>query len=330
MIDHVRNSQGVELDQVEVLILDEADRLLEMGFTDEVTELVKFCPIGRQTLLFSATMTDKVDELVKLSLNKPVRIRVNSADHVVDRLVQEFIRIRENREGDREAILLALVTRNFKKQTIIFFEEKVQCHRLAIVFGLAGLSCGELHGNMTQRQRLESLQQFKDGTVDYLLCTELAARGLDVKGCSTVINFFMPREMSRYIHRVGRTARAGRAGKAVTLVGERGRPLLREIVKNSSANIKSRTVPVEVVRSRYSLLASSDCFVPYRRFKSGGRGLKTWRPLSMKYMRQRERRRCFVWQTWKPPRLRTSLYMQMRLRPDLLGHGSNLRKRRRW
>lgn len=162
-------------------MLDEADRLLDLGFQDEVNEIIKSCPITRQSLLFSATMNTKVDQLVSLSLKRPVRIRISnkaSGDvsnkdlEVAPHLEQEFVRIRSGNEGvNREAILLALLTRTYKKQTIVFFDTKAAAHRLMILCGLCGIKCAELHGNLTQSQRLDALDQFREGGVDILLAT---------------------------------------------------------------------------------------------------------------------------------------------------------------
>ncbi|CAM9916771.1 unnamed protein product, partial [Hapterophycus canaliculatus] len=116
MVDHLTNSASVHMDDVEILVLDEADRLLELGFQEEVAELVKSCPAGRQTLLFSATMNTKVDDLASLALNKPVRVRASPMNSAPQRLVQEFVRIRQSREQDREAILLSLLSRLVKAQ----------------------------------------------------------------------------------------------------------------------------------------------------------------------------------------------------------------------
>jgi ATP-dependent RNA helicase DDX27 len=275
LLDHVTNSAGVTLEEVEFLVLDEADRLLDLGFQDEVNELIKACPIDRQTLLFSATMNTKVDDLILLSLKRPVRIRIsdkgsNSSGgrdlEVAPRLEQEFIRVRSGNEGvNREAMLVALLTRTFSTQTIVFFDTKKKAHRMMILCGLCGIQCAELHGNLTQSQRLESLEKFRKGEVEILLATDLAARGLDISRVETVINFEMPNQVETYIHRIGRTARAGRRGKSCTLIGEGRRHLMKEIMKDASdresiANknlltnqsknaiiIRSRSVPAPVI-----------------------------------------------------------------------------------
>ena len=209
LIDHIKNTPSFGLDSIEVLILDEADRLLEEAFLDQIKEIVKSCAPTRQTMLFSATMTDQVNELAAVSLRRPVKIFVDSNKAVAWNLQQEFVRIRPTHEKESEAVLAALLSRTCRDHSIVFIKTKYLCHRLHIVFGLLGLRVGELHGNMSQPQRLESLRAFKDGTVDILLTTDVAARGLDIVGVKTVVNFQLPNTLEQYIHRVGRTARAG-------------------------------------------------------------------------------------------------------------------------
>ncbi|KAH9849774.1 DEAD-domain-containing protein [Lenzites betulinus] len=228
LIDHLRNSPTFTLDALDILVLDEADRMLEDGFSDELTEIIKSCPTSRQTMLFSATMTDSVDELVKMSLNKPVRLFVDPKRVTASGLLQEFVRVRAGKEAERSALLVA---------------------QMRIVFSLLNMKCDELHGDLTQEQRLRALQQFRDGHVDYLMATDLASRGLDIKGIETVINYDMPGQLAQYLHRVGRTARAGLKGRSVTLVGEADRKLLKAAIKHSSSEdqVRHRQVPPEVV-----------------------------------------------------------------------------------
>ncbi|KAJ1980067.1 nucleolar DEAD-box protein required for synthesis of 60S ribosomal subunit [Dimargaris verticillata] len=251
LIDHLRNSPSFSLDHLEILVMDEADRMLEDGFKAELTEIVKCCPRSRQTMLFSATMTDNVDELIRLSLDKPVLVQIDSAKKTARRLVQEFIRVRQNHEEDRPAILAALCAKTYRRKTIVFFRSKLAVREMRIVFGLLGLGATEIHGDLTQEQRLEALEMFRDGEVDYLMATDVAARGLDIKGVSTVINFNMPVKYSQYLHRVGRTARAGKGGRSVTLAGEEDRKILRLVMKNSPAeNVRRRVIPPETI-ARY-------------------------------------------------------------------------------
>ncbi|KAI9063051.1 DEAD-domain-containing protein [Trametes sanguinea] len=249
LIDHLRNSPSFMLDALDILVLDEADRMLEDGFSDELTEIIKSCPPNRQTMLFSATMTDSVDELVKMSLNKPVRLFVDPKRSTARGLLQEFVRVRAGKEAERSALLVALCKRTFKSRVIIFFRSKKLAHQMRIVFSLLDMKCDELHGDLSQEQRLRALQQFRDGHVDYLMATDLASRGLDIKGIETVINYDMPGQLAQYLHRVGRTARAGKKGRSVTLVGEADRKMLKAAIKHSSNEdqVRHRQVPPEVV-----------------------------------------------------------------------------------
>ncbi|PKA66451.1 DEAD-box ATP-dependent RNA helicase 28 [Apostasia shenzhenica] len=242
IIDHLRNSQSVGLEDLAVLILDEADRLLELGFSSEIQELVRMCPKGRQTMLFSATMTEEVDQLVKLSLNKPIRLEADPSTKRPATLTEEIVRIRRMREANQEAVLLALCSKTFREKVIVFSGTKQAAHRLKIIFGLAGLKASELHGNLTQVQRLDALELFRKQQVDFLIATDVAARGLDIVGVQTVISFACPRDITSYVHRVGRTARAGREGYAVTFVSDSDRTLLKAIAKRAGSMLKNRIV----------------------------------------------------------------------------------------
>ncbi|KAE8736151.1 DEAD-box ATP-dependent RNA helicase 28 [Hibiscus syriacus] len=176
MIDHLRNTMSVDLDDLAVLILDEADRLLELGFNAEIHEL---------------TLT---------SLSDPSAKRPST-------LTEEVVRIRRMREVNQEAVLLSLCTKTFMSKVIIFSGTKQAAHRLKILFQLAGLQAAELHGDLTQVQRLDALERFRKQEVDFLIATDVAARGLDIIGVETVINYACPRDITSYVHRVGRTAR---------------------------------------------------------------------------------------------------------------------------
>lgn len=159
-IDHMRNSASFTVDTLEILVLDEADRMLEDGFADELNEILTTIPKSRQTMLFSATMTDKVDKLIPVGLNRPVRLMVDAKKQTVGTLIQEFVRLRPGREDKRLACLLYLCENVYTDKVIIFFRQKREAHRVRIIFGLSGLKVSELHGDMTQEQVIFSLQIF--------------------------------------------------------------------------------------------------------------------------------------------------------------------------
>ncbi|VUC32002.1 unnamed protein product [Clonostachys rosea] len=244
-IDHMRNSASFNVDTVEILVLDEADRMLEDGFADELNEILTTIPKSRQTMLFSATMTSTVDRLIRLGMTKPVRLMVDSQKKTVGTLVQEFVRLRPGREEKRLGYLVHLCKTLYTERVIVFFRQKKEAHQARIIFGLLGIACGELHGSMNQTMRITNVENFRDGKVTHLLATDLASRGLDIKGVDTVINYEAPQSLEIYVHRVGRTARAGRKGTAVTLAAEPDRKVVKAAVKagkSQGAKIMSRVI----------------------------------------------------------------------------------------
>lgn len=244
-IDFMRNSSSFDVSTIEILVLDEADRMLEDGFADELNEILTTIPKSRQTMLFSATMTSSVDSLIRVGLNRPVRLLVDAKRQTVAGLTQEFVRLRPGREDKRLGYLLYLCKNVFTTRTIIFFRQKKEAHRVRIIFGLLGLKAAELHGSMSQEQRINAIEAFRSENAAFLLATDLASRGLDIKNVETVINYEAPQSHEIYLHRVGRTARAGRSGRSCTIAAEPDRKVVKAAVKTSreqGAIIKSRVI----------------------------------------------------------------------------------------
>ncbi|XP_051114325.1 DEAD-box ATP-dependent RNA helicase 28-like isoform X2 [Andrographis paniculata] len=246
--EYIKCKRLIHLDELSVLILDEADRLLDTGFVEAVQYLVNMCSKRKQTMLFSATMTTNLDKVINLSLNKPVHLSTNKSSNMPTSLTAEVVDIRKH-NTDKRAILLALCSKIFTSKVIIFSGTKAMTHQLKILFGLARFKAMEYHGNLTEAQRLEALELFKKREVDFLITTDLAARGLDISSVETVINFVCPQNIESYIHRVGRTARAGRKGHAVTFVDSEDRSYYKKINKFVKSVCSGRGLTKRVVSS---------------------------------------------------------------------------------
>jgi len=263
LIDHVRNTQGFSLGAVQMLVVDEADRLLEMGFADELDELIRHLPSSRQTLFFSATMTTDVEALARVALRKPVVVAIGGLDaKVPTRLRQEFVRISHETMAERDAALLHLLDTTVNKRTVVFCKTRESVLLVGALLRVAGHSVVELRGNLSQRVRNENLDKFAQGDVAILVATDLAARGIDVLNVEAVINYEMPRTLTVYLHRVGRTARAERRGRALSLVADSEVTLLREIATTleGKAELLQRKLPeaaLGAARGRRAALASA-------------------------------------------------------------------------
>ena len=260
LIDHIRNSPSFSVQDIQVLVIDEADRMLEEGFQDELTEILSLIPKHkRQTLLFSATMNTRIQDLIQLSLQKPVRIMIDPPKSVASKLLQQFVRIRK-RDQLKPALLYQLL-KGVSSRVVVFVARKETAHRLRIVLGLLGLKVSELHGALTQEQRLQNVKNFKSLEVPVLICTDLAARGLDIPKIELVINYDMPKTFEIYLHRVGRTARAGRDGTSITFVGESSQE--RAIVKSAIVNGKgvAKTVDWKQAEETNKLLESKESVI---------------------------------------------------------------------
>ena len=220
------NQRHVRLDHVSILVLDEADRMLDMGFIHDVRKIVSLCRRERQTLLFSATMPPPIAKLARDILHDPVRVDIAPAKVAVDRIDQRvfFVGAKEKR-----ALLVALLANRDMDRVLVFTRTKRGADRVCRNLMQAGIAATALHGNKAQNARVRALEAFRNGNVRILVATDIAARGIDVPNISHVVNYELPNEPESYVHRIGRTARAGAAGAAVSFCDENERPYLQAI-----------------------------------------------------------------------------------------------------
>ncbi|MFA0442910.1 DEAD/DEAH box helicase [Vibrio sp. 10N.222.51.C12] len=207
------SSNAIKLDRVKTLVLDEADRMLSLGFTEELAQLLALVPQKKQTLLFSATFPEQVQELTQALLNDPIEIQLQSAD--ASTLVQRVFTVNK---GEKTALLAHLIEQHQWRQALIFVNAKNSCNHLAEKLSKRGITAEVFHGDKGQGARSRVLEAFKAGEIDVLIATDIAARGLDIEKLPVVINFDLPRSPSDYMHRIGRSGRAGEVGLALSLI----------------------------------------------------------------------------------------------------------------
>ena len=215
LLDHIEAKNAV-LNQVEYVVLDEADRMLDIGFLPDLQRILSYLPKSRTTLLFSATFSPEIKRLASSYLQDPVTIEVARSNATASTVEQRFYSVGE--DDKRRALHQVLKTRGMK-QAFVFVNSKLGCARLARSLEREGLKTAALHGDKSQDERLKALESFKKGEVDLLVCTDVAARGLDIKDVPAVFNFDVPFNAEDYVHRIGRTGRAGASGLAVSFVG---------------------------------------------------------------------------------------------------------------
>jgi ATP-dependent RNA helicase RhlE len=227
LVDLVRTG-AVRLDRVEVFVLDEADRMLDMGFLPDIRRIVGKLPAVRQTLLFSATMPTAIAELAKQFLKDPARVAVTPVASTVERVEQRIVHLDR---GAKLATLIDFLRRETCDRVLVFTRTKHGADKVVRGLHQGGVSASAIHGNKSQNNRERALAAFRDGSVRTLVATDIAARGIDVDGISHVINFDLPNEPESYVHRIGRTARAGADGIAISYCSADEVPYLRAIEK---------------------------------------------------------------------------------------------------
>lgn len=207
------SSNAIKLDRVNTLVLDEADRMLSLGFAEELTALLALTPTKKQILLFSATFPEQVKSLTQELLNNPIEIQLQSAD--ASTLVQRVFTVNK---GEKTAVLAHLIKENQWRQALIFVNAKHHSEHLAEKLAKRGITAAVFHGDKGQSERSRVLDGFKAGEIEVLIATDIAARGLDIEKLPVVINFNLPRSPSDYMHRIGRSGRAGEVGLAISLI----------------------------------------------------------------------------------------------------------------
>ncbi len=233
------NQDHISLKRVEILVLDEADRMLDMGFLRDIERIMKLMPEKRQNLMFSATFSSDIKKLAHGILNHPVQIEATPENTTVDAISQKVYRVAKGLKTD---LIIKLISDGNWKQVLVFTRTKHGANKLCEKMAKAGIKAAAIHGNKSQGARTKALGGFKSGSVSVLVATDIAARGLDIPLLPHVINFELPNISEDYVHRIGRTGRAGASGEAISLVSADETTFLRDIEK-----LVGEKIPVEIV-----------------------------------------------------------------------------------
>jgi ATP-dependent RNA helicase DDX27 len=274
LIDMLYNYKSTSnFESISILVLDEADKLLELGFKDAIIELISLIKNNdnRQTLLFSATLNTKITELGKDTLRNPIKIKMASSA-ILSNLKQSIVRMqfkKDPKKGDRVLTgnefeqrmayllnLLKMNNKNMRARSIIFFNTKKECHKAFLTLKKFSIPSAELHSDIHQTERVKALDSFQKGLIPYLICTDIAARGIDIEKVRCVINFQMPVMEDRYIHRIGRTARKGYIGEAITICDDDDRLILKKLIKREKFVLSNIKVENSSVKAIYKQLVS--------------------------------------------------------------------------
>lgn len=235
------NQNAVKLNQLELLVLDEADRMLDMGFIHDIKKIIKLLPNQRQTLLFSATLSKEIKTLAKGLLKDPLEISIKPKQTTAVSVGQVLYAVDKKKKAD---LLMELINQNKWQQVLVFTKTKHGANRLVKTLASFGFSCAPIHGNKSQAARTKALEGFKQGNIDILVATDIAARGLDIQGLPQVVNFELPQVAEDYVHRIGRTGRAGKKGRAYSLVSADECDLLFNIER-----LIKKTIPREYIEN---------------------------------------------------------------------------------
>ncbi len=286
LLDHIE-AKNVVLNQVEYVVLDEADRMLDIGFLPDLQRILSHLPKTRTTLLFSATFSPEIKRLAGSYLQNPVTIEVARPNETAATITQQFYSVSVD---DKYNALRHLIKAKGMKQAFVFCNSKLGCARLARSLERDGFRTSALHGDKSQDERLKALEGFKQGEVDLLVCTDVAARGLDIKDVPAVFNFDIPFNAEDYVHRIGRTGRAGALGHAISFVSGSDQRLVSDIEKLLKTKITLENVTVTQDRPRESREPRSDsrADAPRGEAPRGERAASSGRPREQDSRRSRE------------------------------------------
>lgn len=229
------NQRYVKLSEVEYLVLDEADRMLDMGFVKDIRKVISFTPKDRTTLLFSATMPKEIEELAQEFLNKPIKVVLTPVSSTVEKVKQQLYYVDKN---NKALLLIDLLRKEEVESAIVFTRTKHGANKLEKILSDSNIKCCAIHGNKSQNAREFALDGFKKGKIKVLIATDIASRGIDVKELSHVFNYDIPTTPEDYVHRIGRTARAGREGVAISLCDFSEKSFIRSIERLTNQNLE--------------------------------------------------------------------------------------------
>lgn len=239
LLDHI-NRKTLKLGDVETVVLDEADEMLNMGFIEDIEAILSTVPEEHQTLLFSATMPEPIRKIAERFMEDPHHVKIKAKEMTVDRIQQYYVELKENEKFDALTRLLDIQT---PELAIVFGRTKRRVDELASALNLRGYNAEGIHGDLSQAKRMSVLKKFKEGNVDVLVATDVAARGLDISGVTHVYNFDIPQDPESYVHRIGRTGRAGKTGMAVTFVTYREKSQLFFVEKTTKKRMERMKLP---------------------------------------------------------------------------------------